>query len=93
MDLTNGLRRITEPLEALDEEGLDDPELRLEVVVDPHGGDAGGGGDLAYGQALWTLGLQDLGRRREKRLLHPGAGSPGPADFRHIGSVLKNIVL
>ena len=76
LDLVNGGQRVTKAFEALDEEGVDDPELGFEVVVDPHGGDAGCGGDPADREGLGALGLQDLGRRGEEHL----------APFRRSGS-------
>ena len=69
------------------------PDFDVEVVVDAHGRDPGGGGDAPDGQGVGALGLEDVGGRLEQRGLHPGAGRPGPGLFCHIGTLLKNIVL
>ena len=75
-DLRHGLHGGTEAFEALDVERFDDPGLRLEVVVDAHRGDAGGGGDAAHREAVGALGLEDVSGRGEERPLHPGTGGP-----------------
>src|SRR5208282_3459144 len=93
LDLGDAGHGLSQSLEALHEEGLDDPGLGLEVVVDPHGSDVGGGGDPADRQSVGALGLEDLGGGGEERRLHPRTGSPGAAVFPHTSSVLKYIVL
>ena len=90
------VKRLPQPFEALDEEGFDDPVLRVEVVVDAHGCHTGGGGDTADRECLGSLGLQDLGRGGEQDLHHVGARGPDSWSerlFRHGSSVLKNTVL
>ena len=60
-DLIDGDRGLPQPLEALHVEGLDDPELGLEVVVDAHWSHACRRRDSAHRQAVGTLCLQNLG--------------------------------
>ena len=59
--LAHGGHLRAQAVEALDEQGLDDPELRLEVVIDAHGSHVGGGGDPAHRQAVGSLVLEELG--------------------------------
>ena len=61
VDLAHGGHLRAEAFEALDEERLDDPELRLEVVVDAHRRHVGGGGDPAHREPVGALGLEDVG--------------------------------
>ena len=61
---------FAQALETLDEQGFDDAELGLEVVVDAHGSHAGRGGDPADGEGVGALGLEDLGGRGEEGRLH-----------------------
>lgn len=91
----DGGQCLAQPFEALDEEGLDDPVLRVEMVVDAHWSHTGGRGDAADGERFGSLGLQDLDRGGEQHLHHVGARGPTPGrtNFRHPPSVLKNTVL
>ena len=94
LDVADGRHGVREALEALDEQRLDDAELRLEVVVDAHGRDAGGGGDPADREAVGALGLEDVGGRGEEGRLHPGARDVLVRRISVIvSSLLKNIVL
>ncbi len=69
------------------------PDFDVEVVVDAHGRDPGGGGDAPDRQGVGALGFEDVGRGLEQRSLHARTGGPGPRLFRHVRTLLKNIVL
>ena len=79
LDVGNRRQCVPEALEALDEQRLDDAVLRVEVVVDAHGCDAGGGGNPTHGQRVRSFGLEYLGGGREQCVPDVRAGGPGPA--------------
>ena len=66
------LEGVVEPVEPPAEQSVDDAGLRGEVVVDAHGGDLGGGAEMANRECTGTLVFEEQCSRLENVLLDVG---------------------